>query len=298
MWIAADAVSSEIESIENDIQNVAEEVNKLSQVIGDLLDKAIAFGINVIIAIIIFIIGRIVIKKLIRLVDKILEKSAVDIGVVKFLHSLLNIALYIVLVIIICDVVGVDTTSFAALVASGGLAIGLAFEGSLSNFAGGILILIMKPFSVGDYIESNGVEGTVSKIDIFYTSLSTADNKSVKLPNGTLSNSILTNYSMHDKRRVEVGVGISYNDDIKKAKEVLVDIMNSYERILKNDNNSVVVKSLGDSSVNLEIRMWVATEDYWDATFYLNENIKIVFEKQNITIPYNQLDVRIVPNEK
>lgn len=298
MWIAADAVSSEIESIENDIQNVAEEVNKLSQVIGDLLDKAIAFGINVIIAIIIFIIGRIVIKKLIRLVDKILEKSAVDIGVVKFLHSLLNIALYIVLVIIICDVVGVDTTSFAALVASGGLAIGLAFEGSLSNFAGGILILIMKPFSVGDYIESNGVEGTVSKIDIFYTSLSTADNKSVKLPNGTLSNSILTNYSMHDKRRVEVGVGISYNDDIKKAKEVLVDIMNSYERILKNDNNSVVVKSLGDSSVNLEIRMWVATENYWDATFYLNENIKIVFEKQNITIPYNQLDVRIVPNEK
>lgn len=298
MWIAADAVSSEIESIENDIQNVAEEVNKLSQVVGDLLDKAIAFGISVIIAIIIFIIGRIVIKKLIRLVDKILEKSAVDIGVVKFLHSLLNIALYIVLVIIICDVVGVDTTSFAALVASGGLAIGLAFEGSLSNFAGGILILIMKPFSVGDYIESNGVEGTVSKIDIFYTSLSTADNKSVKLPNGTLSNSILTNYSMHDKRRVEVGVGISYNDDIKKAKEVLVDIMNSYERILKNDNNSVVVKSLGDSSVNLEIRMWVATEDYWDATFYLNENIKIVFEKQNITIPYNQLDVRIVPNEK
>ena len=125
-----------------------------------------------------------------------------------------------------------------------GLAVGLAFEGSLSNLAGGVLILIMKPFSVGDYIESNGVEGTVNKIDIFYTSLSTADNKSVKLPNGTLSNSILTNYSMHSKRRVDVAVGISYDDDIKKAKEVLSNIMNSYERILKDDDNSVVVKVL------------------------------------------------------
>lgn len=298
MFILADAVSSEIESIENDIQNVAEEVSKLSEVASDLLDKAIAFGINLIIAIIIFLIGRIVIKKLVKLVDKILEKSSTDIGVVKFVHSVLNIALYIVLILIICDRVGVETTSFAAILASGGLAIGLAFEGSLSNLAGGVLILIMKPFSVGDYIESNGVEGTVNKIDIFYTSLSTADNKSVKLPNGTLSNSILTNYSMHSKRRVDVAVGISYDDDIKKAKEVLSNIMNSYERILKDDDNSVVVKSLGESSVNLEARMWVATEDYWDAKFYLNENIRITLEKENITIPYNQLDVRIVSGEK
>ena len=182
--------------------------------------------------------------------------------------------------------------------ASGGLAIGLAFEGSLSNFAGGVLILIMKPFVVGDYIESNGVEGTVEKIDIFYTSLNTVDNKAVKLPNGTLSNSILTNYSMHDKRRVDVTVGIDYGDNIKQAKMVLEKIMNSYEHILKDEANMVVVLSLGDSSVNLQVRMWVATENYWDARFYLNEEIRNKFDEEGINIPFNQLDVRIINDEK
>lgn len=294
MFILADATKSELESIENNIENMAEEVSKLSQLTSNLMDKAIAFGIKILIAILIFLVGRFIIKKIRKIVNRILNKSSVDIGVVKFINSLLNATLYIVLIIIICGQVGIETTSFAALLASGGLALGLAFEGSLSNFAGGVLILVMKPFLVGDYIESNGVEGVVEKIDIFYTSLITVDNKAVKLPNGTLSNSVLTNYSMHDKRRVDVEVGIHYDDDIKKAKTVLTEVMNSYENILPDDENAVVVKSLGESSVNLEVRMWVATENYWDGKFYLNEKIRVELDAAGITIPYNQLDVRIV----
>lgn len=294
MVILADATKSEIESIENNIENITKEVSKLSQITSDLLDKAVAFGINLLIAVIIFLVGRFIIKKILKMMDRILQRSSVDLGVVKFVHSLLNIVLYIILIVIICGQVGIETTSFAALLASGGLAAGLAFEGSLSNFAGGVLILIMKPFLVGDYIESNGVEGTVEKIDIFYTSLNTIDNKSVKLPNGTLSNSVLTNYSMHNKRRVDVNVGIGYDDNIKKAKEVLSKVMYSYVGILKEEDNVVVVKGLEESSINMEIRMWVATENYWDARFYLNENIRIELGEAGITIPYNQLDVRIV----
>lgn len=297
MFIKASAVASELESIESNIENITNDVGKLSQVMNDLIDKAIDFAISIVIAIIIFFVGRFIIKKLLKFVDKILQKSSIDIGVAKFLNSVLKIVLYVILVIIICSEVGIETTSFAAVLASGGLALGLAFEGSLSNFAGGVLILIMKPFAVGDYIESNGVEGTVDKIDIFYTSLTTFDNKSVKLPNGTLSNSILTNYSMNDKRRVDVSVGIDYNDNIKKAKRVLTEVMNSYENILKDEENVVVVKALEDSSINLEIRMWVPTDKYWDAKFYLNENIKVKLSETGITIPYNQLDVRIVKTE-
>lgn len=299
MFILANAIKSEVESsIAGNVQEMASEVSKLSEISGDLIDKFIAFGIDVIIAIIIFFVGRFTIKKLLQLVDRILTKSSIDIGVVKFIHSVLNIVLYIVLILLICEQVGVKTTSFAAILASGGLAVGLAFEGSLSNFAGGVLILIMKPFTVGDYIESNGVEGTVDKIDIFYTSLSTIDNKAVKLPNGMLSNSVLTNYSMYKKRRIDVCVGIHYDDDIRKAKIVLTDVMNSYRNILKDEDNQVVVKSLGESSINMEVRMWVATENYWDGKFYLNEKIRESLGKEGISIPYNQLDVRIVKDEK
>lgn len=293
MWyIATNTTKTEIESLEQSIEKISD-TNKLSEILDNLVDKAVAFGINVIIAFIIFFIGRFIIKKLLKFMDRVLEKSSIDEGVVKFLDSLVKIVLYIILIVIICGQVGIETTSFAAIMASGGLAIGLAFEGSLSNFAGGVLILVMKPFVVGDYIESNGVEGTVDKIDIFYTSLNTVDNKSVKLPNGTLSNSILTNYSMNDKRRVDVMVGIDYKDDIKEAKNILTGVMKSYEHILKDEENAVVVKELADSSVNIEIRMWVKTENYWDGKFYLNEAIRDTLGEKGITIPYNQLDVNV-----
>ena len=155
------------------------------------------------------------------------------------------------------------------------------------------MILIMKPFTVGDYIESNGVEGTVYKIDIFYTSLKTVDNKSVKLPNGTLSNSILTNYSMNDKRRVDVEVGIAYDDNIELARKELERVMNSYSNIMHDEANAVVVKNLADSAIIMEVRVWVPTEYYWDCKFYLNENIRVSFDKAGISIPFNQLDVNV-----
>lgn len=289
----ANATQKEVESVADNIEQLSTDVSKLSQIGSDLIDKAVAFGIDIIIAVIIFVIGKFIIKFILKFVDRIFAKSSADEGVSKFIHSVLKVALYIILAITICGQVGIETTSFAAIVASGGLAIGLAFEGSLSNFAGGVMILIMKPFTVGDYIESNGVEGTVYKIDIFYTSLKTVDNKSVKLPNGTLSNSILTNYSMNDKRRVDVEVGISYDDNIELARKELERVMNSYSNIMHDEANAVVVKNLADSAIIMEVRVWVPTEYYWDCKFYLNENIRVSFDKAGISIPFNQLDVNV-----
>lgn len=289
----ASATQKEVESVSDNIEQLSKDVSKLSQIGSDLIDKAVAFGIDIIIAVIIFVIGKFIIKFILKFVDRIFAKSSADEGVAKFIHSVLKVALYIILAITICGQIGIETTSFAAIVASGGLAIGLAFEGSLSNFAGGVMILIMKPFTVGDYIESNGVEGTVYKIDIFYTSLKTVDNKSVKLPNGTLSNSILTNYSMNEKRRVDVEVGIGYDDNIELARKELERVMNSYSNIMRDEANAVVVKNLVDSAIIMEVRVWVPTEYYWDCKFYLNENIRVSFDKAGISIPFNQLDVNV-----
>ena len=289
----ASATQKEVESVSDNIEQLSKNVSKLSQIGSDLIDKAVAFGIDIIIAVIIFVIGKFIIKFILKFVDRIFAKSSADEGVAKFIHSVLKVALYIILAITICGQIGIETTSFAAIVASGGLAIGLAFEGSLSNFAGGVMILIMKPFTVGDYIESNGVEGTVYKIDIFYTSLKTVDNKSVKLPNGTLSNSILTNYSMNEKRRVDVEVGIGYDDNIELARKELERVMNSYSNIMRDEANAVVVKNLADSAIIMEVRVWVPTEYYWDCKFYLNENIRVSFDKAGISIPFNQLDVNV-----
>lgn len=293
MLMLASATQKEVESVSDNIEQLSKDVSKLSQIGSDLIDKAVAFGIDIIIAVIIFVIGKFIIKFILKFVDRIFAKSSADEGVAKFIHSVLKVALYIILAITICGQIGIETTSFAAIVASGGLAIGLAFEGSLSNFAGGVMILIMKPFTVGDYIESNGVEGTVYKIDIFYTSLKTVDNKSVKLPNGTLSNSILTNYSMNEKRRVDVEVGIGYDDNIELARKELEKVMNSYSNIMRDESNVVVVKNLADSAIIMEVRVWVPTEYYWDCKFYLNEQIRVAFDKAGISIPFNQLDVNV-----
>lgn len=293
MNLLASATQKEVESVSDNIEQLSKDVSKLSQIGSDLIDKAVAFGIDIIIAVIIFVIGKFIIKFILKFVDRIFAKSSADEGVAKFIHSVLKVALYIILAITICGQIGIETTSFAAIVASGGLAIGLAFEGSLSNFAGGVMILIMKPFTVGDYIESNGVEGTVYKIDIFYTSLKTVDNKSVKLPNGTLSNSILTNYSMNEKRRVDVEVGIGYDDNIELTRNELEKVMNSYSNIMCDESNVVVVKNLADSAIIMEVRVWVPTEYYWDCKFYLNEQIRVAFDKAGISIPFNQLDVNV-----
>lgn len=279
--------------LESSVDELTTKVSKLSEIADGLIDKLVGFAFDVLIAIVILIVGRFILKFIRNLVKKILNKSSVDIGVVKFADSIVKVVGYIIIIIIICGQIGIETTSLITLLGTASLTIGLALEGCFSNFAGGVLLLVTKPFVVGDYIIVNGVEGVVDKIDLIYTSLKTVDNKSITIPNGTVSNETLINVTHQTKRRVDVEVGIHYDDDIKKAKDIATKVMNSCPYILKEDDNVVVVKELGESSVVLAIRMWTSTEDYWNGLFYLNENIKREFEANQIRIPYNQLDVHV-----
>ncbi len=288
------SASSEIES---EVEDLTDKVGKLAEMTDGLLDKIIAFAFNLLIAVVIFIVGRLILKGLRRLLRRILEKSKVDEGVVRFADSVAMILGYLVLIIVICAQIGIQTTSLITLLGTVGLSIGLAIEGCLSNFAGGVLILVTRPFKLGDYIMVNESEGTVAKIDIIYTTLHTTDNKSIKLPNGIVSNSVLTNFTREEKRRVDLDVGVQYDDDIKLAKDTALITMNECPYILKDEDNKVVVKELSQSCITLGIRMWTATDDYWDCMFYMNENIKEAFEKRGIHIPYNQLDVHIKENK-
>ena len=287
MFILATEVQ---QNIEQNVEELDKKVSRFSTVIDDGINKAIDFGFDLFLAIVIFIIGRIVLSLVRKLFKKIMNKSNIDEGVVKFLDSMIKVFGYIVIIITICGQIGIQTTSFITLLGTAGVSIGLALQGSLANFAGGILILITKPFSLGDYIIAEGVEGNVTKIDIIYTTLQSIDNKST---NGKLADSVLTNVTHQEERRLDVEVGIGYDDDIKKAKKIMADVMKKSEYGIKPEEEVVVVKELADSSIILEMRMWVKTEDYWNAKFYLNENVKYKFDENNISIPFNQLDVNL-----
>lgn len=255
----------------------------------------INFGIQLLIAVLIFLIGR----KLIRIIQKMLrrsfERANMEIGVVKFLHSLTGFCLNGILIFIIAGQIGVDSASIVALLGSAGLALGLALQGSLANFAGSILILIMKPFKVGDYIVSSEAEGTVSVIGLVYTTLMTIDNKSITIPNGILSNITVTNVTAMDKRRLDLTVRISYSADLKKAKEVLGEIYRTHPNIKTDEELSVYVDSLAESFVILGAKGWVAAPDYWPTKWDIIEKIKLSFDDAGIQIPHNQMDVHIIP---
>jgi len=273
------------------------EANKLLDTLEGYIPKIIQFGINLLIALIIFFIGRFVIKIILKIFKRFFKKVGTDPGVSRFLLSLSKVGLYIVLVTIICSVVGIATTSFIAVLGSGGLAFGLAMQGALSNLAGGLTILLVKPFRVGDYIieeMNNGVEGVVNKIDLFYTSLTTGDNKIILIPNGTLTSSRIVNVTTNRKRRVDFTIGISYKSNIQVAKNVMWEVINDYEPILLEDEMDVVVKALGESKIIMEARVWVLTPNYSSTLCYLNETMKLKLEQAGIEIPYNQLDVHIV----
>lgn len=258
-----------------------------------LLNGVVDFGKKLLIVLLIFFIGRKLIKWLLKLTDRIFERTKMDLSVTIFLHNLLKIALEIVLVIIIADYMGLQTSSLVALVGSAGLALGLALQGSLSNLAGGVLLLILKPFRVGDYIIACGNEGTVTGMDIFYTRLLTGDNKLVVIPNGTLSNSSITNVTNEPKRRLDLSVGIDYSEDIRKVKAVLLDVLSRQEGILPEEDVKVMVSSFDASAITIGVRVWVATEDYWNVKFELMERIKYAFDENQITIPFDQLDVNL-----
>ena len=278
---------------------VAGDINKKANAFVEYLkthiDTFIAFGFRILFAILMIIVGKIIIKLLLKICDRFFDRAGTEISVRKFLNSFIKAVLYIVSILVVCAQVGIETTSFIAVMGSAGLALGLSLQGSLSNFAGGILILLLKPFVVGDYIidGGSGKEGKVSRIDLFYTHLITPDNKMVVIPNGTLANSNLTNLTTFDKRRVDIMVGISYSSDIKKAKELLEEIADKCQYVLKEEKVEVFVNSLDSSQVTLGIRVWTKTTDYWDALFQLNETIKYTFDENDIEIPFDQLEVHV-----
>ncbi len=258
----------------------------------------INFGINVLVALVIFFVGKIVIKYAMKLIDAIFTRTSMEISVKRFLESLIKAVLYLILVIIVCDKVGIATTSFIAVLSTAGVAVGLALQGSLSNFAGGILILLLKPFKVGDYIIDNGSgkEGVVERIDLFYTVVITGDNKRVSIPNGGLSNSAITNVTAFDTRRIDLAVGISYSADINLAKDTMAAIANADECVLKDKEIFTFIQSLDASQVTVGMRVWVKTSDYATTVFRLNETIKKTFDAKGIEIPFNQLDVHVSNN--
>ncbi len=270
-----------------------------SGIFGTWLSKFLSNGLDffwsVVIALVVWFVGAKVIRFIRKLVRKAMERRDVDKGVTQFTDSMVKYGLYIVLIIVILNVFGIQTSSVAAAVASLGLTAGLALQGSLSNFAGGVLILILKPFKVGDYIieDTHNNEGTVSEISIFYTRLKTLDNKVVVIPNGTLANASLTNVTTSDKRQIDLTFGISYDDDLKKAKAILQHIAETTEERVKDTDIQIFVRDLAESSVNLGFRIWVPMDDYWKVRWELNERVKLTFDEEGITIPYNQLDVTV-----
>lgn len=277
-----------------------EEVNKLFQYINDNIPNIIAFGVKVLLALLVFIIGSKLIKLVRKIVRTSLERSTVDKGVEQFLDSVIKVVLYAILIFSIGAKFGVDTTSVAALLASGGVAIGLALQGTLSNFAGGVLILLLKPFVVGDYIieDSQKNEGTVKEIQLFYTKLSTIDNKIIVIPNGTLSNTSLTNVTTSNMRRLDLNIGISYDSDLKRAKEIIMNLLENDASILKDQDRLVVVDQLADSAVMLSARSWVKTEEYWTTRWRLLEQIKLFMDENGIEIPYQHMTVQMKAEQK
>lgn len=273
----------------------AEDVNVFIQYLQDHIPNLIGFAIEIVLALIFFFLGRIVIKWIRKLTRKMLERSNVDKGVETFVDSLLKFILYGILLFTIATKFGFDTASVAALIASAGVAVGLAVQGSLSNFAGGILILLLKPFVVGDYIieDNHGDEGTVKEIQLFYTKLLTVDNRTVVIPNGMLTNNSLTNVTHMDERKLELKVSISYESDLLKAKAVLADLIRKESRIMQDKEHKIFVDELGDDGVILGMRCWVSTEDYWNVRWNMLEEIKLTFDRESIVIPYRQMNVRI-----
>lgn len=270
-------------------------VGMIEAYLRQLPENAFRFGLKVLMAVIVFAIGTQLIRLVRRIVRRALNKGSADVGVVQFLDSFIKAVLYIVLVFMIASEFGLDAAGVAALLGSAGVAIGLAVQGSLSNFAGGVLILLIRPFKVGDYIrtDGNGHEGTVTEIQLFYTKLATPDNHIVIIPNGTLANSCMINMSTLSERKLDIGVSISYDDDIQAARKAILGVLCADEAVLPERERSVLVQELADSGVKLCARCWTSNDDYWDCRWRLTEQMKYALDEAGITIPYPQMDVHL-----
>lgn len=258
----------------------------------------LTYGPRILTALVIFIAGRWVIGKMVRLAASAMVKSKTDKSLQPFLKSLINIGLNTLLIISVASTVGIETTSFVAILGAAGLAVGLALQGSLSNFAGGVLILMFKPFKIGDLIEAQGYFGEVKQILIFNTIITSPEGKAVILPNAAITNGVITNHTENGKIRVDLVTGIGYTADLKKAKEVLEAMMKQDNLVLENPAPAVTVLELADSSVNLAVRPWCKPEHYWDVYFKVLENTKLTLDQHNIEIPFPQQDVYIKQHTK
>ena len=266
------------------------DTEKMSQMMDSYV---IPWGINFVMAIAIYIIGRMVVGLLVAMLSKIMTRSKYDDMLIDFVKAIAKAVLMLFVIIAALDQLNVNTTSLAAILAAAGLAIGLSLQGSLQNFAAGVMLLVFKPFKAGDFIEAGGAMGVVKSISIFTTVMTTGDNKEIIIPNGGIYGGNITNYSAKETRRVDMVVGIGYDSDLKKAKEILKEMLAADERVLKDPSPTVAVAELADSSVNFVVRPWVATADFWAVKFDFTEAIKLRFDAEGISIPYPQMDLHV-----
>ncbi len=287
---AADNIIEEIEDLEERMQP-----DLIKEFMSQLPEKALNFGVRILLAVVFFLIGVNLIKLVRKIIKKSMKRANAELGVIQFVDSFVRATLYVLLVTLLASSFGLDAASVVAVLGSAGVAIGLAVQGSLSNLAGGVLILALKPFKVGDYIKEgySDKEGTVTEIQIFYTKLLTPDNQTVILPNGNLANNSLVNVTTQEARRMDISVGISYNADLKKAKEVLLQVLAGDEAVLKDRDYLVFVDSLADSCVKLGVRCWFRQEDFWQGKWRITENCKLKLDENGIEIAFNQLDVHL-----
>ena len=267
---------------------------KLEKLIDKLIDLSIAAGKHILLAVVILVVGRLIVNVLNRLVARMLDRRKVDPTIQTFLKSLVNILLMVLLVVSVIGALGINTTSFAALLASAGVAVGMALSGQLQNLAGGIIVLFFRPYKVGDWIEAQGVQGKVTAIQIFHTILTMVDNKVVYVPNGVMSSGVVVNYNRNDTRRVEWVIGIDYGEDTARAEAVVREVIAADKRILDAPAPYVAVQALDASSVNLVARVWVKTPDYWDVSYDTNRRIYDAFNKAGINFPFPQQTIHVV----
>ncbi len=270
----------------------------MEQLMNNLIEWGSTFGIKLIAAIAILIIGNIIAKSIRKLILKLMDKRKVDKTISSFISSLAFSALWVFVILAALSQLGIQTTSFMAIIGAAGLAIGLALQGSLSNFSSGFLIILFRPFKVGDYVKAGGVSGSISKISIFTTDFTTPDNKKIIVPNSQIMNGTITNYSAEKTRRVDLKFGVGYDADIQKVKEILNLVISEHKLVLKDPEPFVRVGELADSSINFVVRVWTKTENYWGVFFDLTEQVKNEFDKNGISIPFPQMDVHLIKEEK
>lgn len=287
-------------NVQQELAQVAEKLSTttVTDLLSELLDKAVAFGLKVLAALAIYLIGAWAIRRIKGVVARIFTRKNTDAAIASFIQSIISIALTVMLIIITIGAVGIDTTSIAALLAGGGMAIGMALNGTVQNFAGGIMIIAFKPFKAGDYIQAQGYEGTVTEVNIVSTKLTTVDNRCIIIPNGALSNGTVNNYSQNQLRRVDWTVSVEYGASVEETKKVLMELLKSDIRILNTAKGApadpfVALSALSDSSINFVMRGWVHASDYWDVNFQMNEKIYEELPKNGIKFPFPQMDVHV-----